>query len=222
MINKQKLIEKDYVLYLIDYFGNMQTWEQEDILAEIARKVKEAKPVSQPPAVGIDKQKLIEEFTKWRDAFDFFDDEGHILMESVIEEIKSQPQVHVPDTNDGEYIKLADLLDYPIRLNNYDKVNGDIKFVYGVESVLEFAEGLDRYAQPQADQWITCSVAVPSNIDPSVYDDIVIKRASGKTVNGCCWSDYPRWWGENDGDWFEIHDAIAWMPLPEPYKEESK
>ena len=50
MINRQKLIEKDYVLYLINYFGSMQTWKQEDVLAEIARKVKEAKPVYQPPA----------------------------------------------------------------------------------------------------------------------------------------------------------------------------
>ena len=50
MINRQKLIEKDYVLYLIDYFGRMQTWSKEDVLAEIARKVKEAKPVYQPPA----------------------------------------------------------------------------------------------------------------------------------------------------------------------------
>lgn len=81
------------------------------------------------------------------------------------------------------------------------------------KNVIEIIE-----SQPPADQWIPCSVAVPANVDPSVYDDIVIKRASGKTVKGCCWSDYPRWWGEKDGDWFEVHDAVAWMPLPEPYK----
>ena len=50
MINRQKLIEKDYVLYLINYFGRMQTWKHEDVLSEIARKVKEAKPIYQPPA----------------------------------------------------------------------------------------------------------------------------------------------------------------------------
>ena len=89
MISRRKLIEKDYVLYLIDYFGRMQTWKQEDVLSEIARKVKEAKPVYQPQTVGIDKQKLIEELENrflvddnmtWNEAMCF-----------VIDAIKSQP-----------------------------------------------------------------------------------------------------------------------------------
>lgn len=39
----------------------------------------------------IDEKKLIEEFTKWRDAFDDKEDNMYILMQSVIEEIQSQP-----------------------------------------------------------------------------------------------------------------------------------
>ena len=39
----------------------------------------------------INRQKLIEEFTKWRDAFDDKEDNMYILMQSVIEEIQSQP-----------------------------------------------------------------------------------------------------------------------------------
>lgn len=40
------------------------------------------------------------------------------------------------------YIKLEDLKKYPIRINHYDKENGNRDFVLGVESVIEYAENL--------------------------------------------------------------------------------
>ena len=40
------------------------------------------------------------------------------------------------------YIKLEDLKKYPIRINHYDKDNGNRDFVLGVESVIEYAESL--------------------------------------------------------------------------------
>ena len=39
-------------------------------------------------------------------------------------------------------IRLADLMKFPIRINHYDKVNGNEHFVLGIESVLEYAENL--------------------------------------------------------------------------------
>ena len=39
-------------------------------------------------------------------------------------------------------IDADELMKYPIRLDHYDKENGNIHFVYGVESVLEYAESL--------------------------------------------------------------------------------
>lgn len=42
-------------------------------------------------------------------------------------------------------INLDELLKYPIRLDNYDKKNGNKHFVYGIESVLEYAENLPIY-----------------------------------------------------------------------------
>lgn len=39
-------------------------------------------------------------------------------------------------------IDLDELLKFPIRLDKYDKKNGNEHFVYGIESVLEFAEHL--------------------------------------------------------------------------------
>lgn len=43
---------------------------------------------------------------------------------------------------DGDLISRADLMKYPIRLDHYDKENGNEHFVFGVESVLEYAEYL--------------------------------------------------------------------------------
>lgn len=39
-------------------------------------------------------------------------------------------------------IKLDELMKYPIRLDHYDKEHGNKHFVFGVESVLEYAEYL--------------------------------------------------------------------------------
>lgn len=115
LISRQKLIEKDYVLYLIDYFGRMQTWKQEDVLSEIARKVKEAKPVYQPQTVGIDKQKLIEELENrflvddnmtWNEAMCF-----------VIDAIKSQPPA-------DQWIPCSERLPEPVPLG---ELGDDVK-----------------------------------------------------------------------------------------------
>ncbi len=42
----------------------------------------------------------------------------------------------------AKYICLEKLLEYPIRLNHYDKEHGNIHFVYGIESVMDYAENL--------------------------------------------------------------------------------
>lgn len=42
----------------------------------------------------------------------------------------------------NEYISRDAVLAYPIRLNHYDKENGNAHFAYGVESVMEYVESL--------------------------------------------------------------------------------
>ena len=42
----------------------------------------------------------------------------------------------------NKYISLEKLLKYPIRINHYDCEHGNIHFVYGIESVIEYAENL--------------------------------------------------------------------------------
>ena len=44
--------------------------------------------------------------------------------------------------NEKRLIFLDDLMKFPIRIDHYDKVNGNEHFVFGVETVLEYAEHL--------------------------------------------------------------------------------
>lgn len=44
----------------------------------------------------------------------------------------------------GDLIRLSDLMKFPIRIDHYDTENGNEHFVYGVESVLEYAEYLPK------------------------------------------------------------------------------
>ena len=67
--------------------------------------------------------------------------------------------------------------------------------------------------EPSAQQWIPCSERLPTEgvnvLVTTPWKQIFI-----------AWLDY------DDGEWitYEVNDKkiIAWMPLPEPYKEEQK
>lgn len=43
-MGKRDLITKDFALYVVHHFNSMLTWSKEDILGEIDRTIKEAKP----------------------------------------------------------------------------------------------------------------------------------------------------------------------------------
>lgn len=67
-------------------------------------------------------------------------------------------------------------------------------------------------------EWIPCSERLPSESD---YYLVTIIDDTGRKTLGCIWfaheGDY---YGESE--WRELDDfddVIAWMPLPEPYKE---
>lgn len=42
----------------------------------------------------------------------------------------------------AEYIEKEKLMAFPIRIDHYDEKNGNLQFVLGIESVLEYAENL--------------------------------------------------------------------------------
>lgn len=77
----------------------------------------------------------------------------------------------------SRYIKLEDLQKFPIRINHYDKKNGNEHFVYGVESVLEYAEYL-----PTAD--VVEVVRCKDCIEKRVYPDGILRcRRTGRNMS---------------------------------------
>lgn len=42
----------------------------------------------------------------------------------------------------AEYIEREELMKFPIRRNHYDKEHGNEHFIYGIETVLEYAENI--------------------------------------------------------------------------------
>lgn len=73
--------------------------------------------------------------------------------EAVAAALRNETGEWSPEIVEGEvYIKLSDILKFPIRYDNYDKKNGDITFVHGIESVIEYAECLPRYHKESEDK----------------------------------------------------------------------
>jgi hypothetical protein len=44
-----------------------------------------------------------------------------------------------------KYIKLSDLQKFPIRINHYDRENGKLDFMLGIETVFEYIDYLPKY-----------------------------------------------------------------------------
>lgn len=65
----------------------------------------------------------------------------------------------------AEYIERAELMKFPIRIDHYDKEHGNVNFVYGVETVLEYAKNI-----PTAD------------VVPVVHSEWKYFRKQGKAV----------------------------------------
>lgn len=61
----------------------------------------------------------------------------------------------------ARYIKLEDLQKFPIRKDYYDKKNGNEHFIYGIETVFEYAECLPTY-----------NVAQNSEIAIEIFDEL--------------------------------------------------
>ena len=129
----------------------------------------------------------------------------------------------------AKYIKLEDLTKFPIRLDHYDKEHGNEHFVYGIETVLEYAENLP--AADVAQEWISVEDKLPevvsihkgyrSTVKKSIRVLCVCVQKSGKTMvkEGYCewYNDYPepRW--KIPGT---IDEVTHWQYLPQPPKGE--
>ena len=47
-----------------------------------------------------------------------------------------------------QYVKLEDIKEFPIRLNHCDLDNGNIHFILGIETVMEWIDCLQTYNFP--------------------------------------------------------------------------
>ena len=123
----------------------------------------------------------------------------------------------------AKYIKLEDLMKFPIRLDHYDKEHGSKDFVYGIETVLEYAENLQT--TDAAQEWISVKDRLPDNKE---YDWVLAQVVED---NGFMHIPTVMEYRQSRNDWFEetygwlsdhngAFTVTHWMPLPLPPKGE--
>ena len=115
----------------------------------------------------------------------------------------------------AKYIKLEDLMKFPIRRNHYDKEHGSKDFIYGIETVLEYAENLQTTDIIQ--EWISVKDRLPEpkhefdarNWYLVALSNGVVKELAYEFHNH---SVFGYGWRET------AYPVTHWMPLPEPPK----
>ena len=123
----------------------------------------------------------------------------------------------------AKYIKLEELMRFPIRRNHYDKEHGSEAFVYGIETVLEYAENLQTTDIVQ--EWISVKDRLPDNKE---YDWVLAQVVED---NGFMHIPTVMEYRQSRNDWFEetygwlsdhngAFTVTHWMPLPQPPKGE--
>lgn len=124
----------------------------------------------------------------------------------------------------AEYIEREALRAFPIRANHCDKEHANEHFIYGIETVLEYAENL-----PAADvapvSWISVNDMLPDvNRTKSGYESMYVIATNGKRVwpmiyeRACVKTKMKFRWKYVWDRIYDRNDIIAWMPLPEPPK----
>ena len=108
---------------------------------------------------------------------------------------------------------MSDLIDRQAAIETVDFECGEWRGLAGT-----IVNGLKNL--PAANRWIPCKERLPQEDELVLVTDYAgcqhvwnITRTVFGYLGGLCW--------ENEcGYYVELDDAVAWMPLPEPYKEE--
>lgn len=129
------------------------------------------------------------------------------------------------------YIDLDKLNEYPIRLNHYDKENGNVNFVYGIESVLEYANSLPVFETDITQNWISVKDRMPemnrdvigfcASKEPELLDGVIEIVYLKDTFNFLGERKVTPYWCCDVREFFRTnYEVTHWMPLPEPPPKE--
>lgn len=83
----------------------------------------------------------------------------------------------------------------------------------GMVSIHDFELWLEE--QPKVGEWIPVSEREPEEPEDG-FKRYIVQRASNAEPRSLYWDQYGTWLDEEGTPYTDI---IAWMPLPEPYKE---
>lgn len=81
--------------------------------------------------------------------------------------------------------------------------------------------------QPKVGDWIPVSKRLPEeNKNSEYYDSVIVTLDDGRVACGCYRNRDKEWWVDaEDGEKYSINatgHVVAWVPLPESYKEEKE
>ena len=104
-----------------------------------------------------------------------------------------------------------DLISRQVLLNAIKKLEKSAPTAQHLSAIFDCEDAI--VALPSAQQWIPCKERLPE------YDGeyMVTKKTFGWNCEEYAETDIARY--EKKNGWHKADQVIAWMPLPEPYKE---
>ena len=105
----------------------------------------------------------------------------------------------------------------------YSKIRTDI-FINNLPVMVDKADAYKALAKlPSAQQWIPCSERLPEINEHHVSEPCIVYCSNGAYGFAELEENFfgQVWWDcERDDEYHEpLGEVLAWMPLPEPYKE---
>ena len=130
----------------------------------------------------------------------------------------------------AKYINLEELMKFPIRHDHYDKEHGSKDFIYGIETVLEYAENLPTTDAVQ--EWISVKDRLPEKdgaylVTTNSFGDLQSVKfrwfaKDGENVDAYDLAGQKDVWYLYDSEcgYVSINSVTHWMPIPQPPKGE--